>query len=76
MALLAQPASPPDRVGQALEWVGQESEGILVCGGIWEMCGRFIRGHGLMVGHCRSGSRLYLMVLKVFSNLNDSMNCI
>ena len=57
---------------QALEQAAQGSGGVTIPAGVQKTCRCGISGHGL-VGIVVLGGRLDLMILEVFSNLNDSM---
>jgi len=58
--------------GRALEQAAQGSGGITIPGGVQKMCRSGSSGHG-WAGMVVLGWRLDLMILEVFSNLNDSM---
>ena len=60
------------RSGQALQQAAQRSGGVPIPGGVQKMCRGGISGHGL-AGMVVLGWRLDLMILELFSNLNDSM---
>jgi len=57
---------------EALEQAAQGSGGVIVPGGVQKACKYGTSGHGL-VGMVVMGQWLNLMILKVFSNRNDSM---
>ena len=58
--------------GQALEQAAQRGGEVTIPGGVQKMCRHGLSGHGLgdMIV---LGCRLDLMILEVFSNLNDAM---
>jgi len=55
-----------------LEQAAQGSGGVTIPGGVQKMCRYGTSGHGL-AGMVLLGGWLDLMILEVFSNLNDSM---
>jgi len=55
-----------------LEQAAQGSGGVAIPGGIQKMCRYGTSGHGL-AGMVVMGWQLDLIILEVFSNLNDSM---
>jgi len=58
--------------GQALDQAAQGSGGVPIPGGVQKTCGWGTSRHGL-AGIVVLGWRLTLMILEVFSNLNDSV---
>ena len=58
--------------GQALVEAAQGSGGVAIPGGVQKMCRYSTSGHGL-AGMVVLGWWLDLMILEVFSNLNNSM---
>jgi len=58
--------------GQALEQAAQGSSGVTIPGGVQKMCRCGTSGHGL-AAMVVTGWQLDLMILEVFSNLNDPM---
>lgn len=60
-----------EECGQALEWAALGNGGVLIPGGIQEICGCGTKGHGLVMVLSRSGRWLDLMTSKVISKQKE-----